>query len=190
MKLAYNIDMVEITTPIQEEGANQALQQTQRMLAWSAYEESLKEIDRKILEQFQQTITNLRKALWVNVCTYLAQFLILSLVLFYGLNRALQGTQAEIWPWVVALGSLVLLGVLLFRNPIRVINRSLVDLTRIQIILQGYNHQLHQVDATFKLALLTNTIDMAKVGKSLEHIQTIMDGNIESLIQFLDEMHS
>jgi hypothetical protein len=177
-------------SPSPQQDSNESLLQTQRMLAWSAYQESLKEFDNLILGQFHQTIRNLRRALWVNIVTYLAQFLILSIILFYALIRALLTASGEVWPWAIAIFSLSLLGVLLFRNPIRAVNRSLIDLTRIQIILQGYNHQLYQVDATFKLALLSETMDLGKLNKYLGNIQIVMDGNIESLIQFLDEMHS
>src|SRR5689334_17039291 len=42
----------------------EALEQTQRLLAWSAYQESLKEVDQKALRQFQLTVTSLRTASW------------------------------------------------------------------------------------------------------------------------------
>lgn len=41
---------------------NEVLQQTQRLLTWSAYQESLKDVDREVLEQFHQTISSLLKA--------------------------------------------------------------------------------------------------------------------------------
>lgn len=179
--------MVKRTDPPQD-NASLALQQTQRLLVWNAYHESLKEADRKILGQFQETSANLRTSLWVNVGIYIVQFLVVSLVLFYGLRQSMQSLSGDMRPWLVVLISLVLLGILLFRNPIRSIDRTSVNMARIQIILQGYNRQLQQIDAIFKQELLTQPTEMVKTDKSLERIQATIDGNVESLIQLMEEM--
>jgi hypothetical protein len=84
---------------------------------------------------------------------------------------------------------LFFLAILLFRNPILTMNRILVDLARIQIILQGYTRQVNQVDATFKQAFLEKKVEIRTVGRSLEQIQKVIDGNIESLLQFMEEMN-
>jgi len=169
---------------------NEVLQQTQRLLTWSAYQESLKEVDREVLQQFHLTISSLRSALWIKVGIYLLQFLVVSAALFFGLSQTLQAKPAEPWAWVVSLGCLLLLAILLMRNPIQSINHTLVDLARVQIILQGYTRQINQVDAIFKQAFLERTIGVRTVSKSLEQIQRVIDGNVESLLQFLEEMSS
>lgn len=166
-----------------------ALQQTQRLLAWSAYQESLKEVDRQVLSQFQAAIANLRASVWIKAGIYLAQFSTVSVGLFWTIHIATDSNRGQPWIWAIPFACLALIGVLLFRNPIESINRTLVDLTRVQIILQGYNRQVNQLDAIFKQALLDNTIDMESIEVSLNHIQKMIDGNIESLLQFLDELH-
>ena len=97
--------------------------------------------------------------------------------------------ETQPWVWLVALGNLILLGVLLFRNPVESLNHILVDLARIQIVLQGYSRQISQVDAMFKQALLANRVDQKYLNQSMEHIQKVIDSNIESLLQFMEELH-
>lgn len=167
---------------------NEVLQQTQRLLTWSAYQESIKEVDREVLQQFHVTISSLRSALWVKVGIYLLQFVVVTIVLFFGLSQTLQTKSSEPWTWLISLVSLVLFAILLLRNPIQSINHTLVDLARVQIILQGYTRQINQVDAIFKQAFLEKNVGVKTVGKSLEQIQRVIDGNVESLLQFLDEM--
>ena len=169
---------------------NEVLQQTQRLLTWSAYQESIKEVDREVLAQFHLTISSLRRALWIKVGIYLLQFAVVSLILFFGLFQTLQTKPSDPWAWIVSLVGLVLLVILLVRNPLHAINHTLVDLARVQIILQGYTRQINQVDAIFKQAFLEKTIGVKTVGKSLEQIQRVIDGNVESLLQFLEEMSS
>jgi len=169
---------------------NEALQQTQRLLAWSAYQESLREVDREVLQQFQKTIGSLRAALWLKAGIYLIQFAVVALALFWSLREAVQTGSTQPWVWLVTLGSLLLLGVLLFRNPVESLNRILVDLARIQIVLQGYSRQVNQVDAAFKQALLENRVDLKYLNQAIEHIQKVIDNNIESLLQFMEDLHS
>jgi hypothetical protein len=175
--------------PNQPGDYREVLKQTQRILAWSTYQESLKDVDQKVLEQFQATITGLRTALWVRSAIYLIQFLIMALILFLSSLRATQvGQNAELL-WGIAFGSLILLAILLYRNPLPSMNHIIVDLARIQIILQGYIRQVNQVDVSFKQAILEDKIDLKSLEKSLKQIQVIIDNNIESLLQFLEEMH-
>jgi hypothetical protein len=89
---------------------------------------------------------------------------------------------------LIALASLALLGLLIYRNPLQSINRTFIDLARVQIILQGYHRQVNQIDATFKQALLENQIDQETQAKFLAQIQHIIDANVESLLQFIEEM--
>ena len=168
---------------------DETLKQTQRMLAWSSYQDSLKDVDQQVLEQFQATITSLRTAIWVRSGIYLIQFLTVSLILFWSLQLASQIGQSKEWILGIAFGSLIIIGILLFRNPLPSINQILVDMARIQIILQAYLRQVNQVDATFKLALLEGMVDARSLGKSLKQIQIIIDNNVETLLQFLEEMH-
>ncbi len=174
-------------TPLPE--PNDAIQQTHRLLAWSAYQESLKDVDREVLQQFQKTIASLRTALWLRAGFYLIQFAVITLALFWSLSKSLQIGATQPWVWLVALGNLILLGVLLFRNPVESLNHILVDLARIQIVLQGYSRQISQVDAMFKQALLANRVDQKYLNQSMEHIQKVIDSNIESLLQFMEELH-
>jgi hypothetical protein len=166
--------------------SDQVLQQTQRLIAWSAYEASLKYVDQEILNQYRLTINHLRTSLWVQSGTYIVQLLVTSSVLLYSLGENLQASEVDPLIWTISLASLTLLGILIFRNPIRSLNRTMVDLTRIQIILQGYIRQINQVDAIFKQAFLEDKMDVKNVSKSLDHIQRLIDANVESLLQFLD----
>lgn len=175
-------------TPSSSSQTNEILQQTQRLLAWRDYQDSLKNVDQEVLKQLQTTTSHLRAYLWVKALTYIFQFSVISAVLFFSLRENLQVSQDKPWVWAVSFISLVLLGVLLFRNPIQSINQTFVDLVRVQIVLQGYSRQINQVDAVFKQAFLENKMDIKSVSKSLDHLQKVMDGNVESLLQLLDEM--
>jgi len=167
---------------------SELLQQTQRLLAWSAYQESLKDVDQKALQQFQLTITSLRAALWIRVGIYIMQFIVVSATLFIGLFQVARSPSENFLGLGISLVSFVLLAVLLFRNPIKAMNRILVDFARVQIILQGYARQINQVDITFKQAFLEKKVDIKTVVKSLAQVQKVMDGNVESLLQFLEEL--
>jgi hypothetical protein len=167
---------------------NEMLQQTQRLLTWTAYQESLKEVDQKVLQQFQLTISSLRASLWIRVGIYSLQFIIFSIALFIGLFQVKKSPAENTLGVIISLVSLLFLVILLFRNPVLSMNRNLVDLARVQIILQGYTRQINQVDATFKQALLEKKVEIKTVSKSLEQIQKVIDGNIESLLQFMEEM--
>ena len=170
--------------------SDEVLQQTQRILSWSAYQESLRDVDQKVLDQFQATITSLRRTIWVRSGIYLIQFLVIALILIWSLQQAMTIDQSERWwIWSIAIGSLLMLAILLFRNPLPSISHHLVDLARIQIILQGYSRQINQVDASFKQMLLEDKIEARGLEKSIRQIQIIIDGNVESLLQFLEEMH-
>jgi len=166
---------------------NEILQQTQRLLAWRDYQDSLKNVDQEVLKQLQITTSHLRVSLWTKVITYIFQFTVISIALFFSLRESLKTSQVNSETWVISLISLVLLGILLFRNPIHSINQTHVDLVRVQIVLQGYARQINQVDAIFKQALLENNMDIRNVSKSLDHLQRVIDGNVESLLQILDE---
>jgi len=161
---------------------------TQRMLAWSAYQESLRESDRIIVTQVEASIHNLRTGLWVRAGTYLLQISILGGAFFVSSQHALVTTANINFSSLIALVSLVLLGLLLYRNPLQTINRTLIELARVQIILQGYQRQVNQIDAVFKQSLLENEIDQETLAHSLEQIQRIIDANVESLLQFIEEM--
>ena len=165
-----------------------ALQQTQRFLAWSAYQEALKEIDQKASQQFQTTVSSLRTALWIRLGTHILQVVVVSIALFVGLFQVESSTSVNYVGIGTMVASFLLLTLLLFRNPIPSINRILVDLTRVQIILQGYVRQMHQIDAVFKQAFLEKEVDIGNVSRSLAHVQKVVDGNLESLLQFLEEM--
>lgn len=168
---------------------SEMLQQTQLLLAWSAYQESLREVDQKALQQFQMTVNSLRMALWIRVSLYILQFVVATVVLFIALfqvNAAPSGNYTGLGILAV---SFVLLIILLFRNPIQSMNGMLVDLARVQIILQGYTRQINQIDATFKQAFLEKKVELKTVSKSLAEVQKVIDGNIESLLQFMEETH-
>ncbi len=166
---------------------NEALQQTQRLLAWSAYQESLRASDRIIIEQVQTAIGNLRTALWVKAGTYLLQLGIIGAAFFISSQYAIV-SPVNNSASLIALVSLALFGLLLYRNPLQSVNRTFIDLARVQIILQGYQRQINQIDATFKQALLENQIDQEAQAKFLNQIQHIIDANVESLLQFIEEI--
>lgn len=171
-----------------EQKRNETLRYTQRLLAWSAYQESLRDTDQKILQQFQATISSLRVALWIKALTYILQIVIVGAAFFISNRQVMQSNVGLNWPGLISLVSLGLFGFLLYRNPVQSINRTLVDLARVQVILQGYQRQINQVDAAFKQALLENELDPENFGKSLDQIQRVIDANVESLLQFLEEM--
>ena len=164
------------------------LRYTQRMLAWNAYQESLRESDRVIIAQVQASIHSLRTGLWVRAGTYVLQLGILGGAFFVSSQHALVTTANINFSSLIALISLVLLGLLLYRNPLQTINRTLIELARVQVILQGYQRQVNQIDAVFKQSLLENEIDQETLTHSLEQIQRIIDANVESLLQFIEEM--
>lgn len=168
--------------------SNEPLQQTQRILAWSAYQEALKVVDREVLQQFQATISSLRMSLWIKVGTYVLQLVIVSAVLFFGITQVLQSSTEKYLGWLISLVGLFLLAILVFRNPVQSIQHFLVDLARVQIIMQGCNRQLNQIDAVFKQAFLDKKVDMRTVEKYLAQVQKVVDGNLESLLQFMEEM--
>jgi hypothetical protein len=170
--------------------SQEMLQQTQRLLAWSAYEESLREVDQKAVHQFELTVTSLRMALWMTVGIYATQFIVVSVSLFIGLNYAIHSGTGDWVGIAISVISFMLLLILLFRSPIHSINRVVVDLARVQIILQGYTRQINQVDATFKQAFLEKKVEIKNLTTYLGQIQQIIDGNVESLLQFLQGMHS
>lgn len=174
-------------TPEQTE-TPEMLRYTQRLLAWSVYQDSLRDTDQKILGQFQSTIASLRAALWVKAGTYILQILVVGAAFFMGSQQAMLASSTNNWPGLLALASLALFGLLLYRNPIQSINRTLVDLARVQVILQGYQRQINQVDAIFKQSLLENKLDVENLDKFLNQIQHVIDANVESLLQFLEEM--
>lgn len=178
----------EATSQQSSTTSNEALEQTQRLLAWSAYQESIREVDQKALQQFQLTVSSLRTALWVRVGIYLLQLLVVSFALLLGLLQIQQFPSERILGLVISSVSFLLLAILLFRNPVPSMNRNLVDLARLQIILQGYTRQINQVDAVFKQAFLERRVATESVVHSLAQVQKVIDGNIESLLQFLEEM--
>lgn len=180
------VNKITPRSPRSNEG--ELLQQTQRLLAWSAYQESLKDVDQKAQQQFQLTVASLRTALWIRVGIYILQLGVVSAALFVGLFQVVQSQSENYLGLGISLASFLLLAILLFRNPIKAMNRILVDFARVQIILQGYARQVNQVDITFKQAFLEKKVDIMTVTKSLAQVQKVMDGNVESLLQFLEEL--
>ena len=171
-------------------GQDEMLRYTQQMLAWSAYQESLRESDRKILEQVQASIGSLRAGVWIRAVIHILQIFVVGGALIVATQQAMFGNNNVNLFSLLALGSLVLFGILLYRNPLHSINRTLIDLARVQVILQGYQRQINQVDAFFKQALLEDDINQETLTKSLDQIQRIIDINVESLLQFIEEMSS
>lgn len=168
--------------------SNEALEQTQRLLTWSAYQESLREVDQQALQQFRLTVSSLRTALWIRVGIYVLQLVVVSAALIIGLLKIQPSPSENIPGLIISFVSFLLLAILLFRSPIASMNRNLVDLARIQIILQGYTRQINQVDAVFKQAFLEKEVAIKTVVDSLAQVQKVIDGNVESLLQFLEEM--
>ena len=175
--------MTQNTPPTQDTG--EMLKYTQRLLAWSTYQDSLRDSDQEILRQFQATHASLRASLWARLFIYFVQIGVVTATFYVSASQS--GGMFN-WPGAVSLVSLLLLGILIYRNPLKAINRTLVDLTRVNIILQGYQRQINQVDATFKQEFLENRFDEETLKRSLEQIQHIIDRNVESLMQFLEEM--
>lgn len=145
-------------------------------------------MDQKALQQFQLTVSNLRSALWVRVAIYLVQLLVLSIALILGLLQVRHFPSDKFLGLAISAVSFLLLAILLFRNPVPAVHRNLVDLARLQIILQGYTRQINQVDAVFKQAFLERRVETETVVHSLAQVQKVIDGNLENLLQFLEEM--
>ena len=161
---------------------------TQYVLAWNAYHETLKNVDKQILRQFRYSTTHVRSAMWSQVIVHGLGLIVVCVTLFWSLNQAFQNQQNANWPWLIVLVSLVLLGIFLYRNPAKDIYKVVLDLARIQLIFQGHTRQLHQSDAVFRQYLLSDQVDGEILMQLNEYTQSVIDNNLENLLQSLDNL--
>jgi hypothetical protein len=161
----------------------------QGILAWTTYQETLRKLDKNLMSQFEKTMSSLRFTFLVNTIVYVLFFVFLVCAFIYGSEPALNNSEQSIFGGVIAIVCLVLLGIMIFRNPVREFAKITRDLAKIQIILQGYNRQLNQVDAAFKQAVLSGDLNVTILSRSVEHLQQIIDNNVESLTSSLEDIN-
>jgi uncharacterized membrane protein YkvI len=140
------------------------------------------------MDQFQQTVSTLRFTFLLNILIYASIFIFLIIAFFYGSKLTLDDSGQPIWGGAIAITSLIVLGIMIYRNPVREITQIAGDLAKVQIILQGYNRQINQVDTAFKQAVLSGTLNVTMLNKSLDHLQEAIDNNVENITHSMEDI--
>jgi len=104
-----------------------------------------------------------------------------------GVEDALQQDSNHIGVSIAVIGLIVLL-IILFRNPLKGVQRSLSNLTKTQIIFHGYVRQVIQIDTTYKQTIFSDEpIDLKEMLKAIYNIQEAVEQSVDEVSRSMEE---
>lgn len=159
--------------------------QTHGSFLCDLYTDAVKNADNKILDYFKKNVSGTQSIFGIHVASYVIFFVLVIILQVYGLKRVFEN-QGDIFGISVSLIGLLALFIIVYRNPMKELNRSLLDLTKNHIIFLGYIREIYQVDISFMQYLLEESSDSKRQEKFLQNVQNIIDSYIESLTSLDD----
>lgn len=171
--------------PIGINNSTQVPCQTPGPLLYGLYNDSIRNADNKILDQIKKTVSGTRSVFGIHIASYIIFFLLIIILQIYGLKRTFEN-QGDIIGICLSLISLLALFIIVYRNPMKELNHSILDLTKNQVVFLGFIREMNQIDIFFMQSLLEGSMDSKKGGKSLQKIQNLVDSYIESLTSLDD----
>ncbi|RLD05674.1 MAG: hypothetical protein DRI56_09135 [Chloroflexota bacterium] len=161
--------------------------QMRRLISWNAYNDFLRDTDSRLLSQFQKSTQQLQVAFWLSIVMGVVIFILAVVFLILGVNL-LYGNQSSYIGIVLSVIGLLVVFVLLYRNPINNIRNSTTDLAKINIILMGYVRQIGQIDMAYLQVLISSRVDPKEMRKTIQSIQEVVEQSVDEVIRSLEEM--
>lgn len=164
---------------------------SRRKDAFDAYTSFLEQTNRELLSQFHHLKWQTSFAFSSHIGIFVLVSLVTVGVLIYSLYKAFSNTPTAVnfsFQVGTAIVSLIVLFTLFARNPLSSSRKTMTDINKSTIIMMGYLRQINQIDAAFKHFVLNNSeFEPEEIEKTVNYLQTAMEGSIDGLSQALEE---
>jgi len=159
-----------------------------RIQAINEYSAYLQESDRKINAFIEDMIEQTRHTYKITINLYIATYSLSLLAAGIGFVLLFLSVE-KVAAAALCFVGMVLLLILLNRNPLKNIRYLVNNLVKLNVLYAGFSRQIHLVDATFKdLLAQSGGADIAKMEEMLGHVQVAVDEVMSSISRMMDEI--
>ncbi len=164
--------------------------QFEKIRVTEAYYRSLQEANQDTLKHFQSTLHNSSIAYIVSITTFALTYLVAIVSIIIGfVFLFIRPNNNQLWAGGCVAGGIILLIIMINRDPIQKAYTFINNLTRLNVVYTGFIRQIHQVDAAFGgMFLYAEGFDMDKVEEMLLRSQGAVNSTLESINQIMDEV--
>jgi len=170
-----------------ELGGEEAIRtlEAQRAKALDTYTKLLGDADEQVMKQFNRLMKQAHHAfsmsMWMHGIIFGIGAVVLMASLYVALSRGFETFERYVGAGAAA-GSLGILLLSFYKDPLKNIRRSVTSLIEINVVFLGYVRQINQIDATFKQMFLTSAgsgIDQMK--QTVRQIQDSVKKTMEEV---------
>jgi hypothetical protein len=156
------------------------------------YSSQIKNADIETRKLLDSIIGQARWAAYINLGIHLIFFLVACAVLVWSIFTMFGSTSWDL-PQKISLGgiigSLLILILILFRNPVRVIRQPLISITSLLFIYMNFNRQIRQADAIFNQYLSNTTeVNSEQSARIYRQMQIALEEAIDQVKNLFDEL--
>src|SRR5690554_3353069 len=159
--------------------------QVERMRLMEEYTQRLKSADDLIMKRFNEMTAEFNRAYWLNV---ISSIVVIGVsVVIFGLSLYLILSGDERIPVAASLTgifvSFVILILIYYRNPVKVIRNAVSDLVKMNVIFMGYVRQINQIDLTFKHLFESKGGDLEQMRGTVTQLRVTVDETVDNIIK-------
>jgi hypothetical protein len=168
--------------------------QKDRTDAFNAYEESIKSMDANVSEQYYKLLGSISHAFYNSNLIHIASIIFVFILISVGLFITFYFARDEFRRQVglgLALFSGFLFLLLFYRNPVRAVRQTIVDIGKINVIYLGYIRQLKQIDLVFRHSFLNaSDVDIKEAKDMVKQVQKSVQETMLDMSTLFEEMNN
>lgn len=177
--------------PVLNSHPRSAFLQFEKLRATEAYFQSLQGANERSLQYFRETIYHTSFAFLSSIILYALTYLISLSAIVVGLILLFDETnRREFWAGGCIMGGIILLIIMINRDPIRNSYHLINNLARLNIVFTGYVRQIHQIDATFRgMYMDIDHFELDQMEAVSLRIQEAMENALEGVNRTLEDLY-